>query len=352
MTIETTRTRKYLGLQILRIIAACMVLVTHATLYTHERLDNQFRVWEAGALGVDIFFVLSGFVMVYSSTKLLKPNGWKIFAERRIVRIVPMYWIATSIKAIALLLPAGYVLHEQFNVIRVLESYFFVPAYNNLGYIQPILPVGWTLNFEMFFYLLFTLALLFRANIFGFVGGILALLALGAFIREPNWPAVSFYLNTMVLQFFYGMVIAKICLAGKHIPKYLAITLLGLGFFSLIASWPNPQVLRGLPHGLAAALIVYSMASLEDWLTQIPWIVLYAADASYVIYLFHPLYMQVVPALLMKYHLPYPWISVACCITLGIAGGCLIHRYIEAPITNWLRDHLPIAGKKVIHKQM
>ncbi len=339
--------RKYLGLQILRITAACMVVLTHSTYYAWLRLDKHFGVWGSGAKGVDIFFVLSGFVMIYSSQKLLNdPNGWKIFAERRIVRIVPIYWIATSFQVIVLFATTGYVLDTQSGVINTVGSYLFLPAYNSAGAITPVLGVGWTLNFEMFFYFLFTLALFFRVNVYKFVGAILTVLALGAFIRQRHWPAASFYLNTCVLQFFYGMLIAKLCLSGKHIHKYLAIPLLGIGFLGLIGPW---HLLHGLQDGLAAALIVYSMASLEDFLPHVPRFVLYGADASYVIYLFHPFIAPLVPVALMKLHLLNPWLAVVCSVSLGLAGGCVVHQFVEAPITRWFRNHLLVRGKKVIH---
>jgi peptidoglycan/LPS O-acetylase OafA/YrhL len=353
LTTTAVGVRKYQGLQILRITAAFMVLLTHSTFHASERLDRHFRVWERGATGVSIFFVLSGFVMVYSSTKLLSDsNGWKIFAERRIVRIVPMYWIASTIKVIAILVTAGYALHAQFSPINAVASYLFLPAYNTEGHIGPVLGVGWTLNFEMLFYFLFTLALLFRVSVYKFVGGVLAVLALGAFFRQPNWPAVSFYLDTSVLQFFYGMVIAKACLANMHVPKYLAIPLLELGFLGLLGPWPPLLQLHGLHYGLAAALIVYSMASLEDSLTRIPRFVLYMADASYVIYLFHPFISPAVPTALMKLHLFDPWLSVVCSVILSLAGGCLIYTLVDAPITKWIRNHLLIGGKKVISSQL
>jgi exopolysaccharide production protein ExoZ len=347
---KTVGVRKYLGLQILRITAACMVVLTHSTFYASERLDKQFGVWGKGAAGVNIFFVLSGFVMIYSSQKLLNDsNGWKIFAERRIVRIVPIYWIATSIKVIAFFATSGYILHAQFRALNTIGSYLFLPTYNSEGTITPVLGVGWTLNFEMFFYFLFTLALFFRVNVYKFVGGILTVLALGALFRKPGWPAASFYLSTSVLQFFYGMLIAKACMSGKHLHKYLAMPLLAIGFLGLIGPWQLHSLLHGLEFGFAAALIVYSMASLEDSLSHIPRFVLYGADASYAIYLFHPFIAPAVPVALMKLHLLYPWLSVACSLALGLAGGCLIHQFIEAPITKWFRSHLLVGGKKVIH---
>jgi peptidoglycan/LPS O-acetylase OafA/YrhL len=349
-TIKSEGVRKYLGLQILRITAACMVLFEHSGFYVSERLDTHFAYWKQGASGVVIFFVLSGFVMIYSSAKLMNDaNGWKIFAERRVVRIVPIYWIATSIKVIALLLSTGYILHTQFSVVKAIESYLFLPAFNAEGHITPVLAVGWTLNFEMFFYFLFTLALFLRVSVYKFVGGVLAVLSLGAIFRQDNWPAVSVYLNPIVLEFFYGMVIAKICLSGKHIPKYFALPLLALGFFGLLASWPLSMQVLHLLQGISAALIVYSMASIEDSLTRIPRFVLYLADASYAIYLYHEFIGPVVPIVLMKLHLVYPWLSIAVSVILSLGAGCLIHLLIEAPITKWFRNHLLIGGKKVIH---
>jgi len=347
---KATGVRKYNGLQVLRITAAFMVVVTHSTFYASERLDRHFGVWEKGAAGVDIFFVLSGFVMIYSSQRLFgDSNGWKIFAERRIVRIVPIYWIATTIKLIAMLATAGYVLHSQFRVGSTIASYLFLPAYNSEHGLSPVLNVGWTLNYEMFFYFLFTLALFFRLNVYKFVGIVLVLLALGSFFRRPDWGPVSFYLDLRVLQFFYGMLVAKICLSGRHIPKYPAILILALGFLVLMAPWPQLIQLHGIQYGIAAALIVYSMASLEDSLPRIPRFVLYGADASYVIYLFHPMIAPAVPSILMKFHLQYPWLSVICSVLLALTGGCLIHQFIEIPISKWFRDHLLVRGKKVIH---
>jgi len=337
---------KYLGLQILRITAACMVVVTHSTFYAHERLDQKFGVWQRGATGVDIFFVLSGFVMIFTSVKLIgNPSGWKIFAEHRIVRIVPMYWIATSIKVIALLVTSGYVLHARFDIAKTLESYLFIPSANVDGEIRPVLGVGWTLNFEMFFYFLFTMALLLRKNVYRLVGFVLTLLAIGAFFCQPNWPPVSFYLSTMVVEFFFGMLIAKMCLSNMTIAWYLALPLLCCSFFFLLTPWLHSKVLLNLPNGIAAGLIVYATVCLEDYCGRVPRLVLYGADASYVIYLFHPLIAPLVPTVLMKMHVLNPWLSVACSVSVALIAGGIVHRTIETPISNWLRPRSLFKGR-------
>lgn len=342
------RERVYRGLQTLRIVAALLVLVTHSGFYVSERLRSGFAFWRRGATGVELFFTLSGFVMIYSSTKLMNdPDGWKIFAERRIVRIVPMYWLATTIKVASLFLASHYVLHTRFSLFKTIASYFFLPTRNIDGQLEPVLGVGWTLNFEMFFYLLFAVALLLRVNVYKFVGIILTFLTLGAFIRKPEWPAISFYLNPIVLDFFLGMIIARECLMERHIPKKLAPLMLIAGLFSLLVfPWPDWK----LPiFGVSAAVIIWATASLEPNLHLIPRWVLFLADASYVIYLFHPMLAPIPPTVLSTVHLPFPALSIGCSIIMALLVGSLIHQYLELPVTNLFRGRLRVHGRLFIH---
>ena len=150
MRIDTTRLN-YEGIQALRFVAALLVVVTHTTFYAHERLDNSFSVWGHGTVGVDIFFVVSGFVMMYSSQKFVGSRiGWQGFGMRRLIRILPMYWIATTVKLAALVLVPAAVLHAALDPQKVVMSYFLLPTRNVDGRVEPLLGVGWTLLFEMF----------------------------------------------------------------------------------------------------------------------------------------------------------------------------------------------------------
>ena len=87
------------------------------------------------------------------SSENLKDNlrGWKIFAVKRIIRIVPIYWIITAVKLLAVIFATSFVLHAQLDFVYILKSYFFIPAMNAEGKLNPLLGVGWTLNFEIFF---------------------------------------------------------------------------------------------------------------------------------------------------------------------------------------------------------
>jgi exopolysaccharide production protein ExoZ len=154
-----------------------LVVVMHSTRYASERLVKETPFFNTGGAGVDIFFVISGFVMIISSQSLLtRSDGWKQFGLRRIVRIVPLYWSLLTLKLVTLLLVPSVLRVTHIAPWAIIGSYLFVPSFNHDGDIAPILFVGWTLNFEMFFYLLLAIALKFRLDPFKFVGGVFAAL--------------------------------------------------------------------------------------------------------------------------------------------------------------------------------
>jgi exopolysaccharide production protein ExoZ len=341
--VPDNQSQKFLGIQALRIVAAGLVVFTHSTYYASERLDKDFFVWQRGTRGVDIFFVISGFVMVYASQKLFASrNGWKDFAERRILRIVPLYWLITTLKVVVVLLTAGFALHTKLSPITAACSYLFLPARNLDGKIEPLVGVGWTLTFEMLFYFLFTLALFLRKNVFKFVGVILVILSIGAYFRQPSWPPIAFYLNSIVLEFFLGMLVAKACIKGIYFPQKTVFWLLACGFIFLLFPSPDWNLPKVLISGVPASLIVWSAASLGTLENFIPRIVLYLGDASYSIYLIHPFVCPLPPTVLNRLHLDYPWLSVVLSVALGLGVGCILHQFVEIPMTNRLKGYLRV----------
>jgi exopolysaccharide production protein ExoZ len=344
-----TQPQRFLGIQALRAIAACLVVFTHSTFYAFERLDRHFFVWQRGTRGVDVFFVISGFVMIYASQKLFAlPEGWKTFAEHRIMRIVPLYWLVTTLKVLIVLCTAGLALHTILSPLTAVCSYLFLPARDLDGRLEPLVGVGWTLNFEMLFYLLFALALFLRANVFKFIGVILAMLSIGAAFRQPSWPSAAFYLNSIVLEFLLGMLIAKACIAGIYFPRKLAYALAACGFVLLLFPRENNWMLpRVLISGVPAALIVWSTASLREVEDFIPRFILYLGDASYAIYLIHPFVCPLPPAVFSRLHMVHPWLSVVLSVVLGVTAGCILHQLVEVPMTAWLKGYFKVHRQPV-----
>jgi exopolysaccharide production protein ExoZ len=341
--VRDTSSSKFLGIQALRAIAACLVVFTHSTFYAAERLDRHFFVWQRGTRGVDIFFVISGFVMIYASQKLLAlPGGWKMFAEHRIVRIVPLYWVVTTLKVCILLLTTGLALHTTLNPETTVCSYLFLPAKNLDGKFEPLVGVGWTLTFEMFFYFLFTSALFLRANVIKFIGVILTVVSIGAYFRQSSWPSIAFYLNTIVFEFFLGMLIAKACIDGVYFPRKTALWVLACGFFLLIFPPPDWHLPKVLISGVPACLIIWSAASLGRLENFIPRVVLYLGDASYAIYLIHPFVCPLPPTVLNRLHFDHPWLSVFISVAIGLGAGCILHEIVELPVTNFIKGYLRV----------
>lgn len=333
------------GIQALRFVAALLVVVLHSTFYTHERLDDSVVVWDWGGVGVDIFFTISGFVMMVSTKNLvLRSDGWKFFAMRRIVRIVPIYWIATTVKLLTLLVLPAAVLHAQLEPHKVVLSYFFLPSRNVDGEVQPLLGVGWTLIFEMAFYFIFTLALLLRLNPLWFCAVALSALALGNIARPDDWPPVAVYLNPIVLYFLVGMVIGRWSSDRKTgvLSVWLGyIVFLWVAIPMADGAFSYGDVERLAQHLFVTALLL-GVVAFEPLLGRlIPKQVLYMGDASYSLYLFHPLLAPLVPTLLALAGLRIGWLSVVLCILVVVIAAALIYRFVERPITTFLQKHLP-----------
>lgn len=332
---------KYDIIQAFRFIAALMVIILHSTFYASERLSSGFGLYYRGANGVRLFFVISGFVMVLSSEGLKnKIGGWKIFAVKRIIRIVPIYWIVTTYKLLILVFASSFILHARLDILYIIKSYFFIPAVNVDGSISPLLGVGWTLNFEMFFYLMFTIAMALRINTLLFLSFIFIPLTILSFYKNPHWPDARFYADPIVLDFLYGMIIAKLILNGKKISKAIAIPFITIGLLYLFL--PASQYLGSFGNnsfliGIAGFLVIYGAASIENvYGSKIPAWCIYLGGASYSLYLIHPIIAPLSPALLKILHFKFPWLSVIMSVSTAVIAGTLFYKFCENPVTRFM----------------
>jgi exopolysaccharide production protein ExoZ len=334
---------KYEIIQVLRFIAALMVIILHSTFYTSERLDHSTIIYDQGYNGVRLFFVISGFVMIISSEKLIeKPRGWIIFGVKRIIRIVPIYWIITGYKVIVLIFASSLVLHTVLDWGFILKSLFFIPAINKEGMFRPFYGVGWTLNYEMFFYLLFTISLALRVRPIIFLSVILIPLSVISILKTPHWPAfASFYADPIILNFLYGMIIAKLILYKIKLPTVLAVLSMLIGL--LILFFPTGVVssitylsYNDIAVHISALLIVYGGASMESsWGKKAPQILVFLGAASYSLYLVHPSISPSAPAILKLFHSKIVFLSVLLGVTGSLIVGTAFYQFCEKPITKF-----------------
>nr|WP_272210084.1 acyltransferase [Marinicella sp. W31]MDC2875947.1 acyltransferase [Marinicella sp. W31] len=144
-----------ISIQILRAVAALSVVTGHTINEIHQVGVPYPELPFNFGIGVDIFFIVSGFVMVLTSGKLVtRPGASLEFMRRRIIRVVPLYWFYTTGMLLALLLFPTQLNHSTTTFQQVACSFLFLPCVSAYGNYQPVLSLGWTLNYEMFFYVL------------------------------------------------------------------------------------------------------------------------------------------------------------------------------------------------------
>jgi exopolysaccharide production protein ExoZ len=331
------------GIQLLRVLAATAVVVTHVEFdfVHHLGLPNVLPQW-FGLLGagVHLFFVISGFIMVYSSELLFgRRMAPSEFLRRRIARIVPLYWAVTTVML-------GYDLARGFAAADasgglVLSSYFFVPYPRPSGEMGPLYGVGWTLNYEMFFYVVFAVALVASRPLA--ICGIIGLFALFGLVHalSNSLPLpFGFWFNPIILEFCLGMLLGWAYHAKLRLPAWLRPLLLGAAAvgFSWQASLWHPRLPEWLGLGLPSVLAVAAVA-----LTERPFalpVINRLGDASYAIYLVHPMIIAVARMLAEHNYLrpaAIPWPYLAGTIIASIGAAVLVHDWFEKPLTNYCR---------------
>jgi exopolysaccharide production protein ExoZ len=278
-------------------------------------------------------------------------EGWKYFGMRRIVRIVPMYWIATTVKLLILIAIPSAVLHAQLDPGKTILSYLFLPSRNFEGRVEPLLGVGWTLTFEMFFYFVFTIALLLRAKPIWFCAIVLSLCALGDIVRPDDWAPALVYLNPIVLYFLVGMIVGQWIQDGS-IRRFL-------GWMSyVVALWLVVPLADGefskadlslLIRHISVAVLIIAVVTSDSWISgRVPKPVIYMGDASYSLYLFHPLIAPIVPVALAMIGLRNGGLSVVLSILAAVIGAALVFRFVERPITRYLQENLPYMRRHAV----
>jgi exopolysaccharide production protein ExoZ len=340
-----------LPIQVLRALAAFMVAVHHvqpdaavlAQLAGQPFAGSDLLPWMAG---VDIFFVVSGFIMVHASASLFdRPGAPALFLKRRLVRIVPLYWAASTLfLLIGLALPAA-LNSAAPSAGQIAASYLFWPALSSSGLVQPVYSLGWTLNYEMLFYALFAMALaLPRPLVVPAVTLALAILVGATVALGPLPLPFGFWGQPIVLEFAAGMGIALLHRRGLQLGHGVRLSLLAAALGLLLFGRHLP--LGGGPwrdlavHGSAAALMVMAAVtgSREPAAPSVLTIALARiGDASYALYLVHPFVIRALREIFARGGLFEPGLFVATALTGAVIAALLVHRLFEAPLTRVLR---------------
>lgn len=330
---------KILVIQYMRGIAASLVVLYHVTMMQAVQERFPFHI---GQFGVDIFFVISGFVM-WTAAGERSPVG---FWLARIWRIVPLYWLLTGAFVLgAMLFPQVLNHAREYQAAHIVKSLLFIPARNPMdGEISPIYTIGWSLNYEMFFYLVFGLTLLLKSKAARLACLVAVFVPLAIIGRQlsPDLssadPLLVFYTRPYLLEFLGGVVLGvagarlmDVRMAGPVVFAASAMALIG----SLLMPATEAQA---WVVAIASAGLVAGSLSFERLARRRPSrVLLLAGNASYSIYLAHPLfqragYLAVLFVLGGIEGLPRLTVYFVVVLAVGIFGGIATYYLIEKPL--------------------
>lgn len=336
-----------ISVQALRALAAWMVVGVH---FVQLFFDFEAHNWledllvETGGVRVDIFFVISGFVIFLSTAdKTLTP--WR-FMLMRVARIVPAYWFYTLLMMLLVATVPAMFPYENIEPGYVLMSLLFIAAPSPPGVeVYPLLGVGWTLNFLMLFYVLFSFSLLVRQSYRLWV--VAALLYLVCYIGPALGLASGFYRNDIILDFLMGIAIGMLyrcglCRSGSWLP------LLGI-LVSSVAIYHGANLPRSLEWGVPSAVLVISCVALEPYF-QGSRLLKMLGDCSYSVYLIH---VPVLAAglLIAKSMGIDPYAMLLVCIAAIALGSYWSYQWLEKGTYRALKRWLDIEGPESIARQ-
>lgn len=341
------------GIQVLRALAALMVAVHHVqgdAGFLAARAGTSFTPSHAlpWTAGVDLFFVISGFIMVHSSAGLFdRLDGARLFIARRIARIVPLYWAATTLFLVVLLASPALVNSGAPSFAQIAASYLFWPMANAAGELQPIYSLGWTLNYEMLFYVLFGAALLAPGRlVVPLVTVALAGLVGAQIIAGPLPLPFGFWGQPIVLEFAAGMAVGLLRQNGLRLDGRLRwlMAAAGIALFVIASgdgwaqtSW-GAVALRG-----PAALLLVTAAACGRNVTAPSALVRSLAvlgDASYALYLVHPFAMRALREVFARTAPSATGLFITLALMAAVFAALAVYHWFERPMTKAVRRAL------------
>lgn len=348
---QASSIKTIVNIQVLRFVAAAMVLFSHVQHEVRERTFFEKTGFEPidvvfWAGGVDIFFVISGFIMFYLHSKDFgRPHASSEFLVKRLVRIVPLYWIFTLLMIAASLAFRDQVTHSEMSISHILASFVFIPVQNNYGWYYPVLMLGWTLNFEMLFYAIFCTSLAFRRpiGVMTIIFLLVVMSSLPLLVTMSSTPFV-FWCNPIILEFLFGVWLAHSKLRGVRVDRWkgFLIIIAGMGAMITLKSmdiaghyWNWRPLWMGVPAFLicAGAILVDDKGGAGPAARAAA----LGGDASYALYLSHPFAIGLTALVFMKLKISNPQTYILCASMSAIVMAVTTHLLVEKPILEILR---------------
>lgn len=340
------------SIQILRFLAAFLVIVGHAQGFAAAYADRfgyqhpQLRLFP-WCIGVDIFFIISGFIMIITTySEKDSSSSFSFFLLKRFFRVVPLYWLILGLEITRIAAQGKTIPSWQ----SCFASFFFIPYDSQRnGILRPFYEIGWTLNFEMFFYfVLAAFVSLGLARCFFLTSITLCLFIISSYAFSSTFLPLSIWGNPLMIEFVLGMVLGVLYKLQIRISLVFFICILFVFslffcFFSendLNVSWKQINLFqmgfqRLIFFGLPAFIICSGFCLCTNIFNKRLWKpFIFLGDSSYSLYLIHPLllsgYFLFVFLFNLQLFLPFN-ILLLFSIILSLLGGLFLYILIERP---------------------
>ncbi|MGE7120734.1 acyltransferase family protein [Peribacillus sp. NPDC046944] len=326
------KVHNFTSLQLLRGIAAVLVVFYHGTDY-----QGFLSIFQFGYSGVDLFFVLSGFIIFYKHySDFGKKDKLIPYIQKRLLRIYPLYFVVTMIYLVVVL-P-----FSDFSIEYIIKSFLLLPQEKD-----PILGVAWSLQNELLFYFIFSLFILNKKIIFPlFISWVFFIIIFNVLFNEVlDIPLIRLMLSSMNIEFLLGCLIAYLVVNNKFqnlrwITTFGITTLVLLMVLDLLDIWNLHRVIF---WGIPCSIIIFGVVRLEinnSLNIKIPKICIVLGDASYSIYLTHLITLIVMPFIIKRIDfindINNGTIELITCI-IAIFVGCIFYFIVEKPQMIYLR---------------
>jgi peptidoglycan/LPS O-acetylase OafA/YrhL len=340
------------SIQLLRAVAALCIVFLHCT------IAGDYKLPSTGAFGVDIFFIISGFIIAFIVSR---DTGF--FLLKRAIRIVPMYYLATLAAILTVIFFSDFMLESaELTSSIVVKSLLFIPFKENTGY--PILKQGWTLNYEVFFYLVMFICIITVKNkkyIAALCAVFLTVFLAALKIISPNIYILNFYRDGLLPEFIYGILLyycyslfgadGRKRVFSPNLKRAVLIIMAAASFVFLVFSDVCQFYLssdRNIYYGIPALILTASLLLLEKDIkdNKIIRFGIRLGEASYVIYLIHlhivfffsRAVFRKIPAMNGSILIEIIKLIIAFAVTIIL--GVMIYRFIDKPIQDYFRKAL------------
>ncbi|WP_207511395.1 acyltransferase family protein [Longitalea luteola] len=323
------------SVQILRGIAALLVVLLHIAIKGAQYGNDALKGFTIGEAGVDLFFIISGYIMCVST--IGRQLNFGQFMLHRVRRIIPLYWLTTTL-GLLIFFYKPEIINTSGGETSIWASYTLVP--NGKRYLNSN---GWTLSYEFLYYILFGLYIYrgtYKAMQLSSV--LLLVLVMAGLLFSYPGPTFQFFTSNLFLEFIYGMGVFYLFHKKLIRPNTaLGVSLCISGALVLVAETvfelPRQQEYRGWLWGVPMLMVFTGFLQLEGFIkgssARLKTVLLEVGNSSYSLYLIHPFTLSATAICLKWLNLAAnAYLFAVILFSVTVVAGYLVYMYIERPL--------------------